>query len=162
MAKVKKIKISYIVGDEALLDRIEPLWSGLNQQNISSSLSFKPYYRALTFDKRKSALMQKAQAAVLRVELAIDDSTNHAVGYCVTSLDNGGTGEIESIYVDKPFRGLSIGDKMMNSAIAWMEQKGANTKLVSVAAGNEQACKFYEQYGFRPRRTVMEQIKNSP
>ena len=44
--KVKAIKIDYVVGDEALLGQIEPLWLGLNQQNVSSSLSFKTYYRA--------------------------------------------------------------------------------------------------------------------
>ena len=157
--KVKAIKIDYVVGDEALLGQIEPLWLGLNQQNVSSSLSFKPYYRALTFEKRKTVLMQKAQAAVLRVELAIDKSTSQPVGYCVSSIDNGRAGEVESIYVDKAFRGLSIGDALMRSALAWLDDKGAETKLVSVAAGNEQVCRFYERYGFRIRRTVMEKTK---
>ncbi|NLE04043.1 MAG: GNAT family N-acetyltransferase [Crenarchaeota archaeon] len=161
MVRLQKIEIDYIIGDETLLDRIEPLWLGLNQQTISDSLSFKPYYRALTFDKRKTVLMQKAQAAVLRVELAIDKSTNHPVGYCVTSLDNAGTGEIESIYVDKAFRGLKIGDTLMKSALAWLEKQGSASRQVSIAAGNENACRFYERYGFRTRRTVMEQAKNS-
>jgi ribosomal protein S18 acetylase RimI-like enzyme len=162
VAKLPNIKINYVVGDETLLDQIEPLWLGLNQQNISSSLSFKPYYRALTFDKRKKELLKIAQAAVLRVEIAIDNSNGQAVGYCVSSLDNSGVGEIESIYVDKPFRGLKIGNNLMKSAIGWLEQQGATTKQVSVSAGNELACKFYEHYGFRTRRTVMEQTKNNP
>jgi diamine N-acetyltransferase len=157
--KIKNTTIRYIIGDESLLDQIEPLWFGLNEQNISSSLSFKPYYHALTFGARKSALLQKAQAAVLRVELAVNEATNQAVGYCVSSLDNGGTGEVESIYVDKGFRGLDISDTLMRSALVWMDQKGAIVKQVSVSAGNEYVCRFYERYGFRARRTIMEQIQ---
>jgi len=108
--KIRRTKIRYIIGDESFLDQIKPLWFGLNEQNISSSLSFKPYYRALTFEAHKSVLLQKAQVAVLRIELAIDESSNQNVGYCVSSLDNCGTGEVESIYVDKAYRGLAIGE----------------------------------------------------
>jgi ribosomal protein S18 acetylase RimI-like enzyme len=153
-------KISYVSGDETFLDRIKQLWLGLNRQHMASSPDFRSYYRALTFENRKNFLLQKAQTGELRVELAVDDSKGQSVGYCVSSLDKSKIGGLESLFVETSHRGLGIGDELIKSALAWMDSKGVETKLVSVAAGNEQIFRFYERYGFRPRRTVMEQTKN--
>ncbi len=152
-------KIKYVSGDETLLDKIEQLWLGLNQQHLESSPDFKSYYQKLTFENRKAFLLQKSQNGALYVELAEDESAGRFVGYCVSSLDKNRVGGIESLYVEAAYRGLGIGDALIKSSLAWMDIKGAETKLVSVAAGNEEAFKFYARYGFRPRRTVLEQIK---
>lgn len=152
-------KIKYISGDETLLDKIEQLWLGLNQQHLESSPSFSSYYKALTFDNRKAFLAQKAQNGLLCVELAEDENTGRFVGYCVSSLDRNKTGGIESLFIEEGYRGLGIGDSLIKSSLSWMDANGAETKLVSVAAGNEDAFRFYARYGFRPRRTVLEQIK---
>ncbi len=40
-----------------------------------------------------------------------------------------------------------------------MDKKGAESKIVEVAAGNEQAFSFYRQFGFVPRETVLKQVK---
>jgi GNAT superfamily N-acetyltransferase len=78
----------------------------------------------------------------------------------VSSIDANKVGGIESLFVEESYRGLGIGDALIKSALFWMDEKGAETKMVSVAAGNEEAFRFYARYGFRPRRTVLEQIKN--
>lgn len=57
------------------------------------------------------------------------------------------------------YRGWGLGEKLLSNAIAWMDEMGAHTKTVSVAVGNETAFRFYERFGFYPRKTVMEQIK---
>jgi ribosomal protein S18 acetylase RimI-like enzyme len=153
-------KIKYVSGDETLLDSIDRLWAGLNQQHLDSSPDFKLYYKALTFEKRKVVLLQKARTGALRVELAKDEQAGQYVGYCVSSIDANKVGGIESLFVEEPYRGFGIGDALIKSALIWMDEKGAETKMVSVAAGNEEAFRFYARYGFRPRRTVLEQIKN--
>lgn len=38
-------------------------------------------------------------------------------------------------------------------------EQGAESKIVEVAAGNEQAFGFYKRYGFLPRETLMKQVK---
>jgi ribosomal protein S18 acetylase RimI-like enzyme len=68
-------------------------------------------------------------------------------------------GEIESIFVCEAFRG--VGDSLIKNALAWMDQKGAETKTVEVSVGNEPAFDFYGRYDFLPRKTVLLQRKGN-
>jgi diamine N-acetyltransferase len=79
------------------------------------------------------------------------------VGYCVSSLSEDKTGEIESIFLENGYRSQGIGTDLMLRALAWMDKDGATRKRVSVGNGNEEAWKFYEKFGFYPRMTVLEQ-----
>jgi diamine N-acetyltransferase len=150
-------KIKYFSGKESRLDDVKELWEKLNQHHFRLSPNFKPYYAAMTFPKRKQALLQKAAKGEMRVDIAMDAKKNLKVGYCISSLDSEGTGEIESIYVLEAYRGLGIGDELMKAALSWMQAKQATKKIVIVGAGNEQALGFYERYGFHIRKTMLEQ-----
>ncbi len=150
-------KISFLCGNESLLDEVRQLWEELNQHHLSLSPNFKPYYEEMTFPKRKQALLQKTARGEMRVDIAVDREKNRKVGYCISSLDCEQTGEVESIYVLEAYRGMGIGGKLMKSALSWMETKEAAKKIVIVAAGNEQAFGFYERYGFRVRKTMLEE-----
>ena len=66
---------------------------------------------------------------------------------------------MDSIFVDAKYRGFGIGDLLMRSALEWMEQEGAVTKIVEVAQGNEVAFGFYGTYGFLPRKTLLKQFE---
>jgi ribosomal protein S18 acetylase RimI-like enzyme len=151
-------KIRLIQGDESRLDDVRQLWQRLNQHHMERSPCFKGYYEAMTFVKRKAMFQQKAARGEMLVEVAVDSETGERVGYCISSLDQERTGEVESIYVLEAYRGRGIGDALMRSALEWMQQKGAAKKTVIVAAGNEQAFGFYERYGFHIRKTMMEQV----
>ena len=155
--KADNSKIKYQSGDESRLDDVGELWTRLNQHHMERSPCFKRYYAAMTFPKRKAMLLAKAARGEMRVEVAVDSETNQRVGYCISSLDQERTGEVESIYILEKYRNRGIGDALMKSALAWMQQKGAAKKTVIVAAGNEQAFGFYERYGFRVRKTMLEQ-----
>ena len=102
--------------------------------------------------------MQRAYGGEVRVDLALDAS-EALIGYCVSSIDKWLTGEIDSIFVTPQCRGQGIGTTLMEKALEWLNSKGAKKKIVSVAVGNEQAYVFYEQFGFYPRRTLLEQKK---
>ena len=151
-------KISFLSGDQTKLDDVRELWERLNKHHHQKSTHFKPYYEAMTFPKRKLSLVAKAAKGEMLVELAIDTEKNVKVGYCITSIDSDRTGEVESIYVLESYRGMGIGDRFMKSALTWMQEKQAAKKIVIVGAGNEQAFGFYERYGFRLRKTMLEQI----
>jgi diamine N-acetyltransferase len=147
-------------GNESLLDDIAPLWEQLNVHHLECSPDFKHYYRAMTFEKRRKVLLQKAADGEMRVDVAVDEKAGRRVGYCVSSVDENKTGEIESIFVVNEYRGLGIGASLLKTALVWMSAKGAEKKVVSVGAGNEQSFGFYERYGFRLRKTVLEQTEN--
>jgi len=154
-----KNRIKYIEGDEVLLDQIKPLWEALNGYHLALSQNFKKYYLDMTFQKRKADLLKKAAFGEIRVDIAFDEASGQNVGYCVSGLTHEKTGEIKSIFVSEAFRGIGIGDALMQKALGWLEQKGAADKIVEVAAGNECAWGFYARYGFLPRKTMLKQVK---
>ncbi len=155
---VNKPRLKYVHGDGGMLDEIKVLWETLNRHHLSVSPYFKDYYRTLTFEERKRAILQRASGGEVRVDLALDAS-GELIGYCVSSIDRWLTGEIDSIFVTAKYRGQGIGRALMEKALAWLNGKGAKKKIVSVAVGNEQAYRFYSRFGFLPRRTLLEQKK---
>ncbi len=60
----------------------------------------------MTFEKRKADLLKKAASGKMRVDLAFDEVSGRNVGYCVSSINQEKTGEIESIFVDAAYRGM--------------------------------------------------------
>ena len=153
-----KPKIEYVCGNEALLDTIKLLWLSLNQDHHDLSPYFKQDYVEINFEKRKASLLKKAVYGELRVDIAVDVKTGQNVAYCVSSIDEEKTGEIESIFVASNYRGWGIGDSLMRTVLTWMDEKGTVAKIVEVAAGNEKAFSFYNRYGFFTRKTVLKQI----
>jgi ribosomal protein S18 acetylase RimI-like enzyme len=147
--------ITYVSGNKALFNKIEPLWQQLNSHHLSRSPYFKDYYRTLTFQDRKRAILQRALGGEVRVDLAFNGDT--LIAYCVSNVDRLLTGEIDSIFVDSKYRGQGIGRTLMAKALAWLSSVGAKKKIVSVGVGNEQAYGFYAKFGFLPRRTMLEQ-----
>ena len=152
-------KIKYTHGDQSLLDTVKPLWLELNIYHCSRSEHFKSSYRAMTFEKRKADLLKKAVGGEMRVDLAVDEATGKGAGYVVSSVSAEKVGEIESVYVNDAYRRMGVGDRLMRSALAWMDQKGAVEKLVEVSVGNEVAWGFYGRFGFKPRKTVLKQTE---
>ncbi len=124
------------------------------------SVDFKRHYLSMTFENRKRALLEKAACGEMRVDIAVDKQTNQKIGYCLSSINEAKTGEIESIFVAEDYRGSGVGGTLLQKALTWMDVKAAEKKVVAVGAGNENAFGFYGRYGFRSRKTVMEQTKN--
>jgi GNAT superfamily N-acetyltransferase len=137
------------MGPEAL-DLVRPLWEKLNEHHLVRSPDFRRHYEEMTFESRKEDLLRKER---LRVILAA--AGHETIGYCFCSIE-GDTGEIDSIFVDEPYRRSGVGETLVHRALDWLEAGGARKKIVAVAAGNEAAIPFYEQFGFVPRLTVLE------
>jgi ribosomal protein S18 acetylase RimI-like enzyme len=154
-----ELSIDYVSGNQILLDEIRDLWLQLNQHMTACSVDFKQHYSSMTFENRKIALLEKTDCGEMRVDIAVDKHTNQKIGYCLSSIDEAKTGEIESIFVAKDYRGSGVGGTLMQKALAWMDEKAAGKKVVAVGVGNEHAFGFYSRYGFRSRKTIMEQTK---
>jgi diamine N-acetyltransferase len=151
-------KIKYKTGNETLLDQVEPLWHQLIKFMQQSSSYFQSYYKIITFEKRKKALLKKKGKGEIHINIAINGVSGKNVGYCISSLNEEKIGEIDSLLVTKTYRGLGIGSRLVADGLAWMDQKGALKKVVEVGQGNEKAFEFYGKFGFKLRKTILEQI----
>ena len=104
--------VTFLSGNEDLIDRTEFLWEELNKHHLCLSPHFKEYYNTLSFADRKQAILQKALGGEIRVDIALDDS-GKTIAYCTSSIDRWSTGEIESIFVSPHFRRKGIGTALM-------------------------------------------------
>jgi ribosomal protein S18 acetylase RimI-like enzyme len=153
--------VEYVTTDESGLDCIRTLWEALNRHHLASTRHFSGHYLARSFDGRKSEILKKAVTGTVRIEIAQEPGTRQPAGYCIVSLSPDGTGEIDSIFVDGPFRDRGIGSRLMERALLWFSSSGAKRIVVSVSYGNEEAWAFYEKFGFRPRMTVLEKCDDA-
>jgi diamine N-acetyltransferase len=149
-------EIEFIEGNQDHLDLVQPLWQKLTEHHKALSRYFKDHFASFTFALRKEQLLKKSREGALHVDLARDPSSGAFVGYCVTSLNGEKQGEIESIYVEKDYRGCGIGDSLMKRALSWLEAAKVTKIILGVADGNESVFGFYRRFGFYPRITVLE------
>jgi GNAT superfamily N-acetyltransferase len=152
-------KIKYVNGDQRLLDKVKDLWQKLNSYHCERSEYFKQHYLGMTFERRKADLQKKAEGGELRVDLAFDEVSGKAIAYIVSTINSVKVGEIESVFVEESYRRMGVGAKLMQSALAWMNERGAVEKTVEVSFGNESAWGFYGRFGFLPRKTTLKQAK---
>lgn len=153
-------EIEFKVGGAELLDAIAPLWIKLNAHHADISPCFSDHFRTNEFDRRKLELIAKLSTGELRVEIAIAKKKDIHVGYSIGSISEEKTGEVDSIFVEEPFRKQGIADHLMKHVLNWMDQRQVKQKKVVVASGNESVFPFYEKYGFFPRTSTLIQ-KNS-
>lgn len=152
------VDVAYLSGGLELLEKIAPLWEKLNHLHAHLAPGFSELIKRRTFSWRTQFFVEKSKHSIFHIDLARDNLSGNFVGYCVASLTNDKIGEIESVFIEKEFRGQQVGAKFMERALAWMEKNGVQEKKIGVAAGNEQVFPFYEKYNFYPRVTILKQI----
>jgi GNAT superfamily N-acetyltransferase len=149
-------RIIYVTGGVELLNMVAPLWAELNRHHQSVSEYFSDAFAAFTFEARRQSLIDKAAQGQLRVDLARSESGTEA-GYCISSIDAAGTGEVDSLYVRPVFRRQGVGDALMRRALPWMDEERVQSKTIAVILGIEQVLTFYRRYGFFPRIISLKQ-----
>jgi GNAT superfamily N-acetyltransferase len=152
---------TYHTTDIRDIDIIRPLWNQLNAYMYTRATTFRSHFEQMTFDKRKAYFEKVAAAGPLRLDLAYAEQENgRCIGYCVSSFSVEKTGEIESIFVEDPYRSWGIGSALMTKALAWLEENGSIRNRVASSNGNEEVWDFYKKFGFYPRLTVLEQKRD--
>lgn len=151
--------VEYRSTDIIEIELIRPLWIQLNEHHHANARAFRKVYEDWTFENRKAYFCKLAETGPFRVDLAFDPEAVRYVGYCVSSLSQDRTGEIESIFIEEAYRAHGIGSALMTRALAWFDMNGSVRNRVSVADGNKDAFPFYGKFGFLPRMTVLEQKK---
>jgi diamine N-acetyltransferase len=155
-------EIEYLWGGVELLDAVGPLWTKLNQFHSQVSLHFGSVIAERTFRDRKNGLIAKSRSARLRVDVARRRDSATVIGYCVASVDASRTGEIDSLFVEEAYRRHGVGGRLMQAAVAWMDEMGAVEKRVVVTSGNEDVWNFYAKFGFYLRRYELRQKPKEP
>ena len=89
------------------------------------------------------AILQERDRRILLV--AVTES--QVLGFAVASalLDEA---ELENVAVDKPFRRSGVGKALLESAMAWSLEHGAQLMRLEVRVGNEAAQRLYRRFGF--------------
>src|SRR5471030_2894289 len=141
------MNISVVEKYETEIEIIKPLWEKLNLIHFDKSVYFKNKYESFTFDKRMESIYKKAQNGIIKLALLFDNDKGIYIGYCLSSIEEN-SGEIESIFIEKQYRKLGLGDKLMNNALDWFESKGIKNIEINVVYANDEALPFYEKHGF--------------
>jgi ribosomal protein S18 acetylase RimI-like enzyme len=157
MKSPKLMKIKYLEKDKTGLDIIQLLWEKLKEHHKARSVHFKNHFAKITWETRKTQILEKTQGGALFVHLAKDSDTDKIVGYCVTSIDDKKVGEIESIFIESKYRRAGIGDYFMKRSLEWMDAHTVSRKVIAVAAGNEEVFGFYARFNFYPRVNILVQ-----
>lgn len=136
------------------LDRISPLWHELREHHAGLPTPWREEFLASNFEKRKAGLIAKSPGGLLVLLATTPDAV---VGYCVCSIDVDRRGEIDSVFVTASHRRRGVGDQLMTHAMKWFAEREAKPVIVSILAGNDDAIRLYERFGFKPR-TVTHQL----
>jgi ribosomal protein S18 acetylase RimI-like enzyme len=141
------MNISVVEKEITEIDIIKPLWEKLNLIHLDKSVYFKNKYESFTFDKRKESIYKKAEKGIIKLNVLLDNDKEEYVGYCLSSIEEN-LGEIDSIFIEKQYRKLGLGDKLMNNTLDWFESRQIKNIAINVVYANEEALPFYERHGF--------------
>lgn len=148
--------VNFHKGGVELLSSIKPMWEQLNLMNIGRSVHFDDHFKDLDFNTRMRPVISKAERGRILVIVAFDEDRKEDVGYCVATIDMELVAEVDSIFVKSTHRNEGIGGRMFDDALEWMDTFPVKKTILSVTFGNEDAPRFYERHGFRPRKTIFE------
>lgn len=81
---------------------------------------------------------------------------------CPPELNGENTVHVERIYVDAPFQGRRIGEKLLDFAHEQARSVGANWLWLSVWQANPPAVRFYKRCGYEICGTEYFQLGNDP
>lgn len=147
-------QVKFMNGGRELLGDVEPLWVKLNSHHRTLSTHFSHKFEHFTFEKRKQAFLK--EDCDVNINLIVDKTNNAYVGYCICTMNQEKQGEIDSLFIEKEYRKYGLGAQLMNRSLTWLENQQAQTIIIGVCEGNENALDFYQKFGFYKRSYILE------
>lgn len=147
-------QLTVINGGKELLDAVQPLWEKLNNHHKNLSTYFSYKFERFTFEKRKQKFLKPDRD--VNINLILDKDINTYIGYCICTIDKEKSGEIDSLFIEKDYRKYGFGAELMNRSLAWLENHKAQTIIIGVCEGNENALDFYQKFGFYKKTYILE------
>lgn len=151
--------ISYEAGGAELLPRVRPLWERIRAHHEGLSIHFCDLFANATFTHRSRELLRKGKQNGLKIFIACEKKLDQDIGYCICTLDPLKIAEVDSLFVDRAYRGKRIGDALLTRALKWIQSRKPTSVNIFVAVGNERALKFYKRFRFLPYTILLKQRK---
>jgi diamine N-acetyltransferase len=145
--------LAYRTVDGDGIDAVRPLWEKLRAYHAPLFNESPPFL----FEPRKHGILAKAAPGKLRIELVSSAAAATDIAYCISSVTADGCGEVDSMFVEEQFRGCGVGSELLRRALAWLDSRGARSKVVTVAHANPGALALYRRFGFQPRTVLLQQ-----
>ena len=151
------MNISLVEKDINEIQLIKPLWEKLNLINFNKSVYFKSKYEKFKFEKRMESINRISENGTVKLDVILDNDTMEYVGYCLSLIEDN-IGEIESIFIEKQYRGYKLGDKLMINALNWFESNSITNVQINVVYANDEVIPFYERYGFYVGNYILKRV----
>ena len=94
------------------------------------------------------------------VGFLVAEKDNYVIGYIIFWIKNDREGHIISIAVDKNYRRLGVGSKLLSRAINVLSLLEIDKVMLEVNENNNSAVKFYKSFKFRIDRIVPNYYEN--
>jgi ribosomal protein S18 acetylase RimI-like enzyme len=131
---------------------IKPLWEKLNTMHFNDSVYFKDHFEQFTFEKRCESFIDIPDDD-LRIFGSFEG--DFLIGYCISKIENE-AGEIESILIEKEYKGKGIGRELVARSKEWFKERKCKRVVLSVSYGHEEVLGFYEKQGFYPKMIYLQ------
>ena len=151
------MNISLVEKDINEIQLIKPLWEKLNLIHFNKSVYFESKYEKFKFEKRMESINRISENGTVKLDVILDNDTMEYVGYCLSLIEDN-IGEIESIFIEKQYRGYKLGDKLMINALNWFESNSITNVQINVVYANDEAIPFYERYGFYVGNYILKRV----
>ncbi len=142
------------------LDCIRESWTSLKKMHDRlDRLTGKEPSRK-SWAERRLELLNKADTSSLFEVVAHDDG--RVAGYCFSTVDFQGVGEIDSLYISRTLRGLGHGSDLVRNALSWFEHHECGEIRLWVHPANVEAVRFYWRFGFFTHPEMVRLSNRSP
>ena len=135
--------------------RLAFLWEKLNQHHSKRSEHFANAFSRRRWTQRREGILLDSRQKGGRIQVVIAALDGKDIGYCIATISAAAIGDIESIYVEDPWRGRGVGSALMEKTMAWFAIEGIKHRMLGVATGNEEVLPFYARFGFVPSATIL-------
>lgn len=135
--------------------RPEDLEKILEFKRKSAKYSFPD--RGINLDRFKRIFIKRLEKGKGAAKMLEEDGK--VIGYAwftVKKLTTGKVGVVNHIFVDEPYRGQGLGDKLMQEAEKFFKDREMERVRVTITKGNQRSFKFCKKHGFKEKRVIME------
>ncbi len=139
-------------------DRLAELWLALLEHHAAAGPRFEPGRDAVLRVREDLEVWDRDP----HTRIAVADA-EQLMGFCIARIlrrselfRETSRGEIDSIFVQVPYRGRGIAKKLVEDAFAWLRATGVQRVSLTVDRTNPGARAFWERCGFEPAMDVLD------
>lgn len=146
------MKLEIKLMTEAEIDSLAPFLTALAAYHNRVAVNFSGCYPLVSVSDKCVVLKNGLAAGKSKAAVVIINGKWE--GFCAFS-QAGKIGSIDYIYINEQLRGQGAGALLMQWMLTELDRLDVELIELKAIIGNEQAVRFYEQYGFAARAVVL-------